>query len=284
METLLQETQTKADQGDTTAMIHLSRWYYQGKEGLERSFEKSFEWALKGAEANDPIAQRLVAQKFEHGEGTAPDPQKAFNWYRKAYEGGDSDACYHLATYFEGGKGMEPHQPTALAYYEEGAKRGCGNSQYSLAFRLLTGKGVERNPARALDLLEESGQNGVPSAFEQLGRLYLQGRDVPKDPGMAFDCFSRALAYFEVDPAITVGDCAIYYALCLLTGTGCSKNEKLGREVLQVAANANNPIAREVLIERVVRNPQIQSCFGFDSNEAFRKRGSGDWDISQLLK
>ena len=283
MDSLLQETEKKAAGGDPIAMIHLSRWHYLGEEGAVADREKSYEWARKAADKGSPEGQRMVGLKLEYGDGVKKDMVKAFEMYRKAYEGGDPEACYQLATFFEGAKGMEAHLPTATAYYEEGARRGCGSSQYQLAFRYLMGKGVPRNPAKALELLEESGRNGIPSAFEVLGRLYLQGRDTPKNADMAFDCFTRALEFFDVDDAIAIGDCPVYYALCLLTGTGCPENRKLGREVLQVAAGAENPIAKQILVDRVVRNPQIQACFGFDSTEAFRKKGSGDWDISHLL-
>jgi TPR repeat protein len=284
MESLLQETERKATTGDPIAMIHLSRWLYRGEQGLGQNRELSFDWAKKAADLGNPEAQRMTGLKLEYGDGVRKDRVKAFEWYRKAYENGDPECCYQLATFFEGQKGMEAHLPTAIAYYEEGARRGCGASQYQLAFLCLMGRGVTRNPARALDLLEESGRNGIPSAFEVLGRLYLQGREAPRDPETAFDCFTRALEFFDVDDAIAIGDSPIYYALCLLTGTGCVQNRKLGREVLQVAADAENPVAREVLAERVIRNPQIQECFGFDATEAFRKTGKGEWDISGLLR
>ncbi|TAL35922.1 MAG: sel1 repeat family protein [Alphaproteobacteria bacterium] len=283
MDRLLQETQKKAGEGDAAAMIRLSCWHHSGEQGLDPDRIKSYEWASKAALAGNTEAQCMVALKLEGGDGVKRDMVKAFEMYRKAYEGGDARACYQLATFFEGAKGMEAHLPTAIAYYEEGAKRGCGASQYQLAFRCLTGNGVERNPGRALSLLEESGRNGVPSAFDMLGRLYLEGRDAPRDPGKAFDFFTRALEFFDVDYAISIGDCPIYYALCLLTGTGCVENRKLGMEVLQVAADAENPVAREVLSERVIRNPQIQSSFGFNAAEAYRKTGKADWDISHLF-
>ena len=283
MDTLLQETQKKAEGGDAVALILLSRWYYRGEQGVSPDREKSFDLARKAADKGSPEGQRMTGLKLEYGDGVKKDMVKAFEMYRKAYEGGDAEACYQLATFFEGAKGMEAHLPTAIAYYEEGARRGCGSCQYQLAFRYLIGKGVTRDARRAMDLLEESGRNGVPSAFEVLGRLYLQGRDAPKNADMAFDCFTRALEFFDVDDAIAIGDCPVYYALCLLTGTGCAADRKLGREVLQVAAGAENPIAQQILVERIVRNPQIQACFGFDGTEAFRKSGKGDWDISHLL-
>ncbi len=265
-------------------MIHLSRWLYRGEQGVTANRELSFDWAKKAATLGNAEAQRMTGLKLEYGDGTGKDRVKAFEWYRKAYENGDPECCYQLATFFEGQKGMEAHLPTAIAYYEEGARRGCGASQYQLAFRHLMGRGVPRDPVRALDLLEESGRNGIPSAFEALGRLYLQGRETPRDADMAFDCFTRGLEFFDVDDAIALGDCPIYYALCLLTGTGCGQDRKLGREVLQVAANAGNPVALDVLAEGVIRNPQIQECFGFDTIESFRKTGKGDWDISRLLR
>jgi TPR repeat protein len=283
METLLQEMERKAGEGDPIAMVHLSHWSYRGEQGMSVNPQQSFEWARRAAEKNLPEGQRMMGLKLEYGDGVKKDMVKAFELYRKAYENGDAEACYQLATYFEGAKGMEAHLPTAIAYYEEGAKRGCAASQYQLAFRYLIGKGVTRNPARAIELLEDSGRNGEPSAFEVLGRIYLQGRDIRKDPHVAYDYFTRALEFFDVDDAIAIGDCPVYYALCLLTGTGCPENRKLGREVLQVAASAQNPVAQQILVERVVKNPQIQSCFGFDALEVMKKGGKPDWDISHLL-
>jgi TPR repeat protein len=284
MESLLKETERKAASGDPIAMIHLSRWMYRGEQGVAANRELSFDWAKKAASLVNAEAQRMTGLKLEYGDGVGKDRVKAFEWYRKAYENGDPECCYQLATFFEGQKGMEAHLPTALAYYEEGARRGCGASQYQLAFRHLMGRGVARDPVRAVELLDESGRNGIPSAFEALGRLYLQGREVPRDAGMAFDYFTRALEFFDVDDAIAIGDCPIYYALCLMTGTGCAENRKLGREVLQVAAGAENPVARDVLAERVIRNPQIQECFGLDPVENSRKNGKTDWDIAHLLR
>jgi TPR repeat protein len=285
MESLLKETEARALGGDTSAMIHLAQWYYTGEKGLTRSPLKSLEWILKGAEAGDPIAQRIAGMKVEHGEGTKKDPARAFEWYRRAYEGGDAAACYYLGTFFEGdNKGMEPHLPTAIAYFEEGAKRGCGLSQFNLAYRALSGIDMPRNPMRALELFEEAGRNGVPAAHETLGRLYLEGEAVPRDPDMAFDCFTRALEYFDIDPAISAGDCPIYYALCLLTGTGCTKNLSLGREVLDVAAAAGNLNAAQVLKERSIDNPQILGCFGFGGVPGARDAARKTWDISHLIK
>lgn len=283
MDSLLQETQKKADKGDVTAMMNLSRWHYSGEQGLALDRRKSYEWAQKAALTGNAEAQCMVALKLEGGDGVQRDMVKAFEMYRKAYEGGDAEACYQLAIFFEGAKGMEAHLPTAIAYYEEGARRGSGSSQYQLAARYLFGKGVGRDLARALKLLEESGNNGVASAFEVLGRLYLQGNAAPKNTGMAFDFFTRALEFFDIDKAIAIGECPIYYALCLLTGTGCAENRKLGMEVLQLAAGAENPVAREVLADRIVRNPHMQACFGFDGAEAYRKSGKAEWDISHLL-
>jgi TPR repeat protein len=284
MDSLLQKTQKKAEAGDPAAMIELSRWHYTGEQGLAADRAKSYEWANKAALTGNAEAQRMVALKLEYGDGVKRDVVKSFEMYRKAYEGGDAEACYQLATFFEGAKGMEAHLPTALAYYEEGARRGSGSSQYQLAARYLLGTGVAPDQPRALSLLEESGRNGVPSAYEVLGRLYLQGGAAPKNAGLAFDFFTRALEFFDIDKAIAVGECPVYYALCLLTGTGCVENRKLGREVLQLAASAENPVAREVLADRVVRNPHMQACFGFnDGPQASRTTGKAEWDISHLL-
>ncbi len=284
MTDVLQDTLIKAEGGDTAAMKLLSKWYYLGWESLKPSAEKSFEWTMRAAEAGDAEAQRHAGAKIEFAEGTPKDMLKAFAWYKKAYDAGDAQAAFHLAQFFEGRKGLEAHLPTAMAYYEEGARRGCGRCQYHLALRCLTGRGVPRDPTRAVDLFEQAAQNGMPGALEFMGTLYLEGRDVPKDEGLAFDCFSRALAFHDYDQMVRIGNIPVYYALCLLTGTGCDKNTALGREALQISASAGNPAAQQILETGKVGDPMVQACFGFDTNAHFAKTGNIDWDISGLLK
>lgn len=283
MTDVLQDTLIKAEGGDIDAMKLMSKWYYLGWETLRPSAEKSLEWAMRAAEAGDAEAQRIVGTKTEFAEGTQKDMLGAFAWYKKSYDGGDADACFNLAQFFEGRKGVEAHLPTAMAYYEEGARRGSSRCQYHLALRCLTGRGVPRDPVRAMDLFEHAGQGGMPGAWEYMGMLYLEGRDVPRDPSMAFDCFTRAIAFFDYDDMISIGNTPVYYALCLMTGTGCDRNVEDGRKALRTAAVAGNPAARQILATKKVSDPTVQACFGFDANEQFNKTGDIDWDISALL-
>lgn len=142
---------------------------------------------------------------------------------------------------------------------------------------------MQRDAVRAMDLFEQAGQGGMPGAWEYMGMLYLEGRDVPRDPSMAFDCFSRAIAFFDFDDMVSIGNTPVYYALCLLTGTGCEKNVAEGRETLKIAAGAGNPAAEQIMATKKVGDPAVQACFGFDTNAQFNKSGNIDWDISALL-
>lgn len=277
------ETYKAARNGDPFAMKELSRLYADGREGMPRSTYKSFDWMMKAAENGDVEAQCEVARFYEFGFGVLADKQKALDWYKRAFSSGSAEACFTLALWFDRGEQLQQNRENAIAFYEEGAKRGSAPCQLHLGLKYLDGQGVPRDPVRAMELLEKAGEGGQGSAFETLGQIYLAGEIVPRNPEMAFDLFGRALLYFDVDPGIAVGQAAVHYALCLLTGTGCPEDRAVGTAILKKAAETGNAGAIEILRDKVIKDPQMQVYYGVDGADLFRKPVHPVWNVSSLL-
>lgn len=267
------ELENLAAQDDVLAMLELSRRLINGI-GAPPSPEKAVPWLVRAAETGNAAALCALGTLYELEKGVPRDMQKALDFYKKAFDAGDGLACYRLGRLFDLGEGVARNAEHAAAFYEEGAKRNQGDCQYYLALRSLEGRGLPRDAVRALDLLEQAGHNGVPAAFEVLGTIYLEGITVPRNPEMAFDCFSQALLYFDSDAYIASGDCVVYFALCLLLGEGCAKDKDTALKALATAAEDGNLIAKQVLEEKIVKNPLTALYFGHDAAE---------WDISPLL-
>ena len=132
--------QTKANNGDTKAMVELSRCY-------------------------------------ETGHGVAVDSAKALALIRQAVEAGDADAKSILSWYYLWYPPLKHDTVTALRLAEESTAAGSAQGMARLAFFYQDGMGVSRNYGKAWKMLEEAAARGSKTAIAGLARGYLFGDD-----------------------------------------------------------------------------------------------------------
>lgn len=70
--------------------------YVFSKEPCEANLTKAFEWFLKSAKADCPLAFFNVGLCYSEGLGVKQDANEAVSWYRKGAELGDSYAQFNL--------------------------------------------------------------------------------------------------------------------------------------------------------------------------------------------
>lgn len=126
----------KAESGDFTAMIHLSKVYMGGLSGVRIDREQTFKWALKGAEAGSGIAMAMVGTFYRYGFGVEKDENKSKYWDRKGFEinkqaaeNGDSDAIYQIGLAYYFGNGVKKDEKTALMWIRKGIAMGNEDSK-----------------------------------------------------------------------------------------------------------------------------------------------------------
>jgi uncharacterized protein len=91
----LQNTQTKADQGDAEAQFSLGLKFATGAD-MTLDYPKAAHWYLKAATQNHPLAQFNLGLMFAGGQGVAQDEAKSLTWMLMAAQQGDAGAQYHL--------------------------------------------------------------------------------------------------------------------------------------------------------------------------------------------
>ena len=64
---------------------------YENGEGVEKDYDKAFEWYATAAEMGNADAMYSLGHMYEQGLGTKQDAVSAADWYRKAREAGYSD-------------------------------------------------------------------------------------------------------------------------------------------------------------------------------------------------
>lgn len=94
--TVFELTMNDALAGDAKAQYKICNFYYDGK-GVEKSYEKAFEWCYKAAKLHYPSAQATVGFMYSMGEGIKKNSAEARNWYRKAVQLGNATAFIILA-------------------------------------------------------------------------------------------------------------------------------------------------------------------------------------------
>ena len=85
-----------ATAGSVEAQYKLALMYYYGK-GIEKNWDKVFQWMNKAAEQAYAPAQYDLAVMYCHGRGTGRNWDKAFQWMNKAAEQAYAPAQYDLA-------------------------------------------------------------------------------------------------------------------------------------------------------------------------------------------
>ena len=133
------------------------------------------------AEADDALAQVVVAEAFFYGRGTKTNRVTAVSWYRKAAGAGNADAQASLGLCLFRGWGCDRDVSKAVGWYKKAAVQGHIGAMSDLAFCYLHGTGIEKDQEMGFQLAKEAAENGHAPAQTLVGECYLDGIGVEKD-------------------------------------------------------------------------------------------------------
>ncbi len=203
-DTLLQNLNTKAENGDLTAMWTLARLFMAGDEYIPTDNEKTLFWLNRLSARNDPSAAFLLGELYNK-QG---NPEAAKSAYAKAY-----------------------------TIYTQEAAAGRQESLYWQGYMELNALGAERNAQEGLAHMEQAAEAGVVGASYQLFKAYTSGLGTEKSPAKALH-HARRLADHTQD-----GQMAYIVADAYLNAKGVNKDETLGQRYLEQAVQARIPAA-----------------------------------------
>lgn len=137
----------------------------------------AFDTALLAAQDGDPNAQRELAWKYRHGDGTPVDMAASLRWLLEAVRQDDVSAINNLGDAYETGSGVPVDLKRAMELYGKAAQRGGIAAFGSLASVYEKGVGAAPNLCTAY-------------TFLLLRQRYLEARQ----PGLPVDDRTRAMA------------------------------------------------------------------------------------------
>ncbi|MBW2667349.1 MAG: sel1 repeat family protein, partial [Deltaproteobacteria bacterium] len=151
--------------GDADAQRMLAERYDRG-DGVEPDAAEAERWYRTAADSGDALSQLALARML--AEGSAAEVARSRLWLGRAAENGLAEAQFELAVSLaetgEHGKAFE--------WFLSAASRDHATAQYRAAQAYAAGEGVDRNPAKALEWLERSVEGDCADAQFDLGRRF----------------------------------------------------------------------------------------------------------------
>lgn len=173
-----------AQQGHPYAMGNYALHVFLARSGSPEDYGRLFPSLMEAAN-RFVVAQRLLGQALQVGQGTQKDPAAAIEWLRKAADKNDAIAQESLADAYVSGDGVPQSMAEAFIWYRRAADQKSPSARRQLGLMLLNGTGVARDPAGAFEHFKQSAQDGDAPAQYHLGVMYLDGIHVQKTPDTA---------------------------------------------------------------------------------------------------
>eukprot|EP01091_Cochliopodium_minus_P017273 TRINITY_DN6710_c2_g1_i1.p1 TRINITY_DN6710_c2_g1~~TRINITY_DN6710_c2_g1_i1.p1 ORF type:complete len:652 (-),score=187.02 TRINITY_DN6710_c2_g1_i1:47-2002(-) len=187
--------------GSREAQCKLGSYYFWGKEGLQKNYEKAYIWLLKSALQGHPVAQNSIGAAFyQKGVVVPRDHNIAYEWFKKAAIQGNTKAQYNLALLYRHGRGVQRDYQMALYWYTIAASSGHVAAKNNIGYLYEHGYGVNKDFEEALKwYLRAAFLNNTKAKFN-VGCFLLLGKgNIPKDPYTAREWRKVAAAEGDAD-------------------------------------------------------------------------------------
>lgn len=127
------EWEEMAEEGDTNAMILLSKYYeYDALYEEKLKPKRAIYWLRKAADSGNALAQVLLGSHYELGNVVLKDNDEAFKLYSLAAEQGDAWGQYEVGHCYERGIGVGENMEEAIRYYTLSAAQGGVDARNAL--------------------------------------------------------------------------------------------------------------------------------------------------------
>lgn len=121
-------------------------------------------WHARVADYGDMHSQFVLAQAYEYGKNTEPNPKKALAFYKKAAQQGHFEACMRLGHIYAENKWVKEDIDQSLFWYQQAADKGYAPAQLKLAEVYENGK--KPNYAESYYWLAKATRQSFPHEFD----------------------------------------------------------------------------------------------------------------------
>ena len=234
----LETTRNLADAGDVKAQLFMGYSYLYGQNNLPVDYQKAFDYYVKAAIQNNPIALNNLGSLYYSGIGVSRDSNKARVLFTKAASLGNAEAAVNLGFILISGNGASKNPALAIDYFEQASSGNNPAAQFMLGYAYYTGKLRPQDYKKAAPLIKKSADAGFDEAQYILAKMYINGHGFPQNYGLAVNNLQKAVAQGRVDAMMLLGD-------ILADGKKYAKDEYYAHILFNLAAVKNVPGAAE---------------------------------------
>ena len=205
--------------------LFLQGYEYYREAANADDLRKAFELLGAASSMGHALAQDILGNMYEDGDGAPLDINTAVGLYRRSAEQDCPQGMYDLALLHLDGHGVETDEARAFKLIEKAVEIGGDpEHMFMLSVLYLHGRGVEQDSEKALSLLRAASREGSVDAKANLGAMHLAGDQVPRDLPLAFRLLSEAASE---------EDCSAMCNLGLMYETGAHVGKDIQAALLQ---------------------------------------------------
>ncbi|KAF9158935.1 hypothetical protein DFQ26_007099, partial [Actinomortierella ambigua] len=229
-----------AENGSIEAQNKTGDFFYFGR-GVPKSLENAVNWKRCAARGGHSVAQRDLGRMYEYGLGVEQDHVMAVSWYRMSAEQGDMEAQSYLGTKYHDGIGVAKDYVEAVWWYRKSADLGDATIQCNLGAMLCNGQGVQQDHAEAVSWYRRSAGQGNTTAQCNLGLMLSKGLGVERD-------YVEAVSWYRMSAERQNAEAQFNLGWMYENGHGVPKDEKKAIGWYRKAADQGHTSARRRLV------------------------------------
>lgn len=223
--------------------LRAADFYFEGKEGTEKSEVKGTEWLRKAAETGNPVGNyRYAAKLLQAPDPDERKPEEKVDASRRAYDhllnaalGGIPQAQNEMGLFYLSGS-MGVADPSAAAgWFQRAAQSGNVIAMNNLATLYEKGYGVAQNYSQAGQLYEASARRGNAQGASAVARLMASGAGTKKNIPQAWAWANIAIQNGDTEAKSILGEISTIASTQDIE-EGKNALEKLKEELAKTAA------------------------------------------------
>lgn len=196
----------QAEEGNVDAQLTLGYMYLYGENGVEKNYDKAFQYYNMAAQQNDSVAINNVGSLYFSGIGTEKSLSQAAQMFEKASALGNTEAAVNLSFIYLTKDSALNNPHAAVELLKSASEAGNPTAKFLLGYAYFKGFVVEQNYKKSIALIREAANAGYDDAEYMLGYMYLNGLGITKNYGNAVKYFTLAANQGNVDAMMELGN------------------------------------------------------------------------------
>lgn len=153
--------------GDAESQFQMAIYHYTNEDFDDSEKNRAFDWMLKAANQNHPVAMCDVGTFYEHGVGCAQDAGLAKEWYSKAVAQGNASAMCNLGLLLFFDSSEKNNREEGISLLKQAVEKDHYPSMMSLAEIYAVEKYGHCNYEESMSLLEKAEKTGQIDSYKE---------------------------------------------------------------------------------------------------------------------